>query len=166
MNDPIEDALSRMKPAEMPPALMARLTAARAQVAGKPEAKAAGGRRAGWLLRWLAPVGVCAAVAVATVAFLESNHAGGSGGTQPLIADNTGPGTKVPAGGNALPFESEDRLVNAREVGFVVAPNRRPFRLMQVDWVQSDTLQPPGGGAAVRVETTRRQVVPVAVEIY
>jgi hypothetical protein len=70
MSDPIEDALNRMKPAEMPPELMARLTAARSQVAeGARRARDTG--RSGWgmLTRWLLPALGCAAVAVATVLF-------------------------------------------------------------------------------------------------
>jgi len=164
MNDPIEDALSRMKPAELQPDLMARLTAARARVTGEAEKSEAGAGRSkwgSWLLHWLVPAGVCATAAVATVMVLESHHRGG--GEMPLIADNSGHGN--PANG-ALPFESENRLVAAQELGIMNSPNQRPFRLMQVDWVQADTLQPADGGKAVRVETHRRQVVPVALEIY
>ncbi len=165
MSDPIEDALSRMKPAELSPELMARLTAARARVA--PQEEKSRGRSA-WSIfvtRWLLPAVGCAAVAVATVAVLNSDHPG----QQPqILADNPVPPsmTLPPGQDGPLPFDIEDRLVGAREVGLVVAPNQRPIRIMEFDWLQSDTLKPGDGGSAVRVETTRRQVVPVSLEVY
>lgn len=167
MNDPIEDALSRMKPAEMPSSLMARLTAARSQVAAQP--KAAASAKSAWLNflnHWVLPASVCAAVAVATVAWLDSGKPPG-GGTG-LIAGDPKPQPKTGNQPNVsgLPFESEERLVAAREMGIVAPPHQRPFRVMELEWVQADTLQPGTDGSAVRVETTRRQVVPVALEIY
>jgi hypothetical protein len=166
MSDPIEDALSRMKPAELSPEQMARLTAARAEVAPKEPEKSRG-RPAGsaWLTRWLLPVMGCAAVALATVMVLESDK---RGEPQRVLADNhVRPFMTNPARQEGLvPFDMEDRLVGAREVGLVVAPNQRPIRIMEFDWLQSDTLKPGDGGSAVRVETTRRQVVPVALEVY
>src|ERR1041384_944048 len=92
MNDPIEDALSRMKPAELRPDLMARLTAARARGTGKTEEPATGAGRSKWgrwLLHGLVPAGVCAAAAAATVMVLESHHRNG-GEQQGLIVDNSG----------------------------------------------------------------------------
>jgi len=161
MSDPIEDALSRMKPAKLAPDLMARLTAARAKVAGSPPERAGRSWWAGVLSRWLLPATACAAVAAATVAYLESGPK-----AKDSYVDNTPRGGMTLPASDALPFESEDRLLGAREVGIVTAPHVRPFRLMEVEWLESDTLQPRDNGSAVRVETTRRQVLPVALEIY
>jgi hypothetical protein len=155
MNDPIEDALQRMKPAELPPGLMARLTAAR------PQADAAKGReeqefptRFGFLRRWLLPLGVCVAAAAGTVTWLNSTTGQRGAGqvAQPKAA--------------AIPFESEDRFIGAREVGLIVPPGHRPIRLMEVEWLESSTVRPQPDGHALRVETTRRGVVPVAVEVF
>ncbi len=154
MNDPIEDALNRMKPAEMPNDLMARLTAARSLITKEKEAPA---KQPGFLARWLLPLGVCAAAAVATVVALK--YTGATPTTSTPIAIN-----KQPA--QSTPFEREDRFVSAREVGIIVPPNQRPIRLMEVEWLESDTIRPSGDGHAVRVETTRKGVVPMALEVY
>ena len=143
--DPIEEALRGMRPAELPPQLMARLTAARPQ----PR------ERSAWqsvLLRWLLPLTASACVAVATFFWLEKNRPS-------AVA------TAVPES-RALPIESEDYLVGARPVGILVAPNQRPYRLMEVEWLEHETVRAGAGGAALHTATTRRDVIPVALELY
>lgn len=156
MNDPIEDALKDLKPAELPPALMARLTAARSQIAQGKEAKE--NAPAGWgILRWLLPAGATAAIAAVTVTVL--NWTGGVSNPDGLTKGRT---PNAP-----IPFESEDHFLGAREVGLVVPPNNRtPFRLMEVEWLEADTIRPQDGGPAVRVETKRRGVVPVELRVF
>ena len=68
--DPIEDALQKLRPAELEPAIMARLSAARSHT-GAAEKKSP------WrevLLRWLLPVAASACVAVATFAEIGRAH--------------------------------------------------------------------------------------------
>ena len=144
-HDSIEKALAELKPAELPPQLMARLTAARPQAA-KAEPRGLGAL----LLRWLLPLGVGACAAVAVLTFLQHDA------VKPAVAKRNAP----------MPFESEERLVSARDMGVVNAPGNRPFRLVEVEWLVSDTVRPRESGPAVRVETTRREVIPVALEIY
>ena len=109
--DPIEQALQKMRPAELPAHLMARLTAARPQAQAKTERQTWGGV----LLRWLLPVAAGACVAVATFFWLEKNRS--SAGAATVAAHDQA----------SLPMESEDYFVGARPVGIVVAPNQRPF---------------------------------------
>lgn len=156
MNDPIEDALNRLKPAEMPNDLMARLSAARSLIAN-PGAKEAPARQPGFLARWLLPLGVCAAAAAATVAALQFS------GDKPV---EPGPVASASESAPAVPFEREDRFVGAREVGLIVPPNQPPIRLMEVEWMEADTLHSGPNGHGVRVETRRRGVVPMTLEVY
>ncbi len=146
MKDPIENALEKMKPADLPPALMARLTAARPQ-APLP----ATGGVAMLFRRWLLPLVAGACASVATIAFLQKS------------------GDPVPTSLSAalpLPMEHHDYLLTARDVGVVVAPDKRPFRIVEVEWLEQDTVRSSAGGAGIRVETKRREVIPVALDIY
>ena len=141
--DPIEEALRGMRPAEMSPQLMARLTAARPQP----------GKRVEWqnvLFRWLMPIAASACVAVATFFWLEKNR----------------PSAAVASEHQPLPVESQDFLVSARPVGIVVAPNQRPYRIMEVEWLEHETVRTGAGGQALHTATTRRDVIPVALELY
>lgn len=141
--DPIEEALRGMRPAELPPQLMARLTAARPQ----PR------ERAVWrnvMLRWLLPLTASACVAAVTFFWLEKNH----------------PSVAVAHEPQALPVESQDFLVSARPVGIVVAPNQRPYRIMEVEWLEHETVRAGAGGPDLHTATMRRDVIPVALELY
>lgn len=146
MNDPIEEALKRMKPAEMPSDLMARLTAARPQ----PKAR----KRAFWM-RWLIPVGAGATAALMATVWLR--HA-------PSVEKSSQP--KIAAASISIPVECNDYLVGAREVGVVAIPNQHPFRVMEVEWLEQSIIRTDANGPAIRVETKRKDVVPVALEIF
>ena len=144
MKDPIEEALEKMRPAEMPDALMARLTAARPQKAGK--------EKGGIWTRWFLPLATAGCAAAMALAFLKS----------------TEPDPKPPVLANAepLPFERNDILLGTRDVGVMVAPNQRPYRMMVVDWLEQETVRATANGPAIRMDTKRRDVVPVALEIF
>ena len=141
--DPIEEALRGMRPAKMPPQLMARLTAARPQPRSRSGLQDA-------LLRWFLPLTASACVAVATFFWLEKNRS----------SVVTAPGQQP------TPVESQDYLVSARPVGIVVAPNRRPYRIMEVEWLEHETVRAGADGSALHTATTRRDVIPVALELY
>lgn len=151
--DPFEEALQRMRPVEMPAHLMARLTAARPQARKQTERPA----WMGVLFRWLLPVAAGACVAVATFFWLERDR--------PTV-DSRGTVVAVAPEQEALPMESADYFVGARPVGIVVAPNQRPYRVMEVEWIEHDTVPTGADGAALHTATRRRDVVPVALEIY
>lgn len=155
-NDPIEDALQKLRPAELEPSLMARLSAARPR-SETPRKNSA------WrdvLLRWLLPLATSACVAVATFALLEHHRTHEATGAQ--NAD-----TGVVATADApLPVESQDYLVSAQPVGIVVAPNQQPYRIMDVEWLEYQTVPGKAGGPALHTATTRRDVIPVALELY
>ena len=152
-HDPIEDALQKLRPAELQPALMARLSAAR------PRNETAREKNT-WrevLVRWLLPLAASACVAVATFALLEHYRAN----------DPRGDDAKNVASADVpLPVESQDYLVSARPVGIVVAPNQQPYRLMDVHWLEYETVRADANGPALHTATTRRDVIPVALELY
>ena len=151
--DPIEDALEKLRPAGMEPALMARLSAARPR-------KEAPEQMSAWrelLMRWVLPVTASAGVAVATFAFLERHRGPDAQGGVP---------TGVAADEAPLPVESRDYLVSARPVGIVVAPDQRPYRMMDVQWLEYETVRAGANGPALHTATTRRDVIPVALELY
>lgn len=148
-HDPFERALEKLRPKELESTLMARLTAAR------PHSESAE-RKSSWrelLLRWLLPITASACVAVATFIFLERSR---SNNAQAKTATATGP----------LPVESQDYLLSAQPVGMVVGPNQRPYRIMDVQWLEYETVRTGEDGPALHTATTRRDVIPVAMEIY
>ena len=152
-HDPIEEALQKLRPAGLEGSLMARLSAARPRKE-TPEKKSA------WreiLLRWLLPVATSACVAVGTFAWLEKNRTHEA----PNTAARGGPSTDATA-----PVESQDYLVSARPVGIIVAPNQQPYRIMDVEWMEHETVRASADGRALHTATTRRDVIPVALEIY
>lgn len=151
--DPIEDALEKLRPAALDSSLMARLTAVRPRN-DAPEKKSA------WrdvLLRWLLPVATSAGVAVATFALLERHRTGGTRGQVPAV---------TVASDAPIPVESQDYLVSARPVGIVIAPNQQPYRIMDVEWLEYQTVRSDADGPALHTATTRRDVIPVALELY
>jgi hypothetical protein len=151
--DPIEDALRKMRPAELDPALMARLSAARPR-SETPQPRTA------WrevLLRWLLPLGASACVAVATFYLLERNRT-----TEAREGNPDG----LASTGAPPPMEREDYLVSAQPVGIVVAPNQQPYRIMDVQWLEYQTVREKAGGPALHTATTRRDIIPVALELY
>jgi len=152
-HNPIEDALGKLRPAELDPALMARLSAAR------PRRETQGQKSAwsGMLLRWLLPLAASACVAWMTFFLLEHNRADNANGAEPKdVASAAAP----------LPVESQDYLVSARPVGIIVAPNQQPYRLMDVEWLEYQTVRAGANGPALHTATTRRDVIPVALELY
>jgi hypothetical protein len=160
-HNPIEEALRKLRPAELESPLMARLTAARPQ-SGAAE------KRSPWrelLTRWLMPIAASACAAVATFAFLEHNRGQDARGRSDARTTDNAKSADVDAG-KLLPVESEDYLVSARPVGIIVAPDRRPYRIMDVEWLEHETVQVGADGAAFHTATTRRDVIPVALELY
>ena len=153
MNEPdrIEEALKNLQPAPLPGPLMARLTAARPRPAEPAEPPQPWWRVA--LLRWLLPVAASACVAVGTFFWLEQRR-----------------GDAVPPATVSVPVptavESQDYLVAARPVGILVAPDHRPYRIVEVEWLEHETVRGRGGVPDIHMATARRDVVPVALELY
>lgn len=152
-HDPIEEALQKLRPAELENSLMARLTATRPRN-DLPVQKST---LRDVLLRWLLPIATSAGVAVATFALLERNR---NGETRVQIPPVTA-ATDAP-----IPVESQDYLVSARPVGIVVAPNKQPYRIMDVQWLEYQTVRADADGPALHTATTRRDVIPIALELY
>jgi hypothetical protein len=151
--DRIEEALKKLEPGAVPPHLMARLTAARPQA----ESRSGDSFWRGLLLRWLLPIAASACVAVGTFFLLERTR-------QPDRQDAAGADTVAEQ--RAIPMESQDYLVSARPVGIVVAPNQQPYRIMDVEWLEYQTVRKGADGPVLHTATTRRDVIPVALELY
>ena len=147
MKDPLEEALEKLKPAEMPNDLMARLTALRPQPAKAPLWERLS-------RKWLLPVVAGACAGVVALTWLRN-----SDDPKPV----TGPQLAHVA---PIPFERSDYLVGARDVGVVVAPNQQPYRVIEVEWLEEDTIRASERGPGVRVETKRREIIPVRLEVF
>lgn len=150
--DPVETLLAQMKPAEMSNDLMARLTGVRSKVAPQPR------RKFEFLTRFFIPAATVACVAVLTVKILDS------GVQKPALSSLAAvtPGAVQ----KAMPVVVQDNMLKAREMGVIVGPNRQPYRVMEYQWVESETIVPGTDVPSVRLETTRRQIVPVQIEVY
>lgn len=149
--DRIEEGLKKLEPGALPPHLMARLTAARPQAVSAGEVS----RWRSVLFRWLLPAAASACVAVGTFILLERSR-------QPAAETASGGALEQ----SPVPVESQDFLVAARPVGILVAPNQRPYRIMDVEWLELET-QPAGAdGRTIHTATKRRDVIPVALEVY
>ena len=147
----MEILLARMKPAPMNNDLMARLTAARPTTAPK--------RSSAWsfLGRWAFAAGAVACAAVVTVKVLDSTT---------TTAKNIAAGNPEKTAAKNMPVIVQDNMLQAREMGVMMGPNRQPYQVMEYQWVESETLVPGTNVPSVRLETTRRQIVPVRLEVY
>ncbi len=152
-HDPIEDALRKLRPAELEPSLMARLSAARPRNDAPPKKSAL----RDVLLRWLLPLATSAGVAVATFTMLDRNRA-----SEARESDRKNTASSE----TPMPVETQDYLVSARPVGILVAPNQQPYRIMDVEWLEYETVRAGANGPALHTATTRRDVIPVALEVY
>ena len=150
-HDPVEMLLARMKPAPMNTDLMARLTAARPTTSPK--------RSGAWsfLSRWAFAAGAVACAAVVTVKVLDSS----TNTAKDIASDNP-----EKAAAKNMPVIVQDNMLQAREMGVMMGPNRQPYQVMEYQWVESETLVPGTNVPSVRLETTRRQIVPVRLEVY
>jgi hypothetical protein len=145
MKDPLEEALEALRPKELEPDLMARLTAARSRLSSSSE-------KAGpWWRRWLLPV--AAGVAAAWLALL-------------WLRPVDPPPLQQAQAVNLVPVERSDYLLAAREVGMLVGPNQRPYRVVEIEWLERDVIRGGPEGTSVLVDTKRREVVPVALEVF
>ena len=146
--DPMEKLLAGMTPASFSNDLMARLTAAR------PSSAPARSRFRDVITRWLLPSAAVACAALVTVKFLDATP------QAPASVALTGSLTK------AMPMMVENHLTQAREMGVMVGPNRQPYQMMEYQWVEAETIVPGSNAPAIRLETTRRQIVPIQLEVY
>ena len=144
--DPVEALLAKLKPAALGNELMARLTAARPQPASSAR------RTWGFLGRWLVPVGAVACAALVTVKVLDLTS---KPPRPPLVAAS-----------KTMPVIVQDHTLKAREMGVMIGPNRQPYQMMEYQWVESETIVPGQNAPAFRLETTRREIVPVQLEVY
>lgn len=146
--DPVEKLLAGMAPASLGNDLMARLTAAR------PSAAPARSRVRDIIIRWLVPSAAVACVALVTVKFLDAT---------PQVPT---PVAVASSPAKAMPMMVENHLTQAREMGVMVGPNRQPYQMMEYQWVEAETIVPGSNAPAIRLETTRRQIVPIQLEVY
>lgn len=146
--DPVEKLLAGMAPASLSNDLMARLTAAR------PSSVPARLRFRDVITRWLLPAAAVACAAFATVKFLDAT---------PQTAASVAVTSTQP---KAMPMMVENHLTQAREMGVMVGPNRQPYQMMEYQWVEAETIVPGSNAPAIRLETTRRQIVPIQLEVY
>ena len=146
--DPVEKLLAGMTPASLSNDLMARLTAARPSVAP------ARSRLRDIVTRWLLPSAAVACVALVTVKVLDATP------------QAPAPVAVAVTQARAMPMMVENHLTLAREMGVMLGPNRQPYQMMEYQWVEAETIVPGSNAPAIRLETTRRQIVPIQLEVY
>lgn len=150
--DRVEEALRGLCPAPLDASLMATLSAAR------PRARTAR-QRVRWgeeVKRWLAPLAASACVAVITFSWLEGPPA------NPITARSNAHADRL----SAIPVESQNYLVSAKPIGIFVAPDQKPYQMIDVEWLEHEAVRVSEEGPAIHTATTRRRVLPVALEIY
>jgi hypothetical protein len=136
MNDPFEEQLRALRPTAMPAELRERLT-------GPPQPSA---RRPDRRILWLT-FATAAAACVTAALFLNP------------------PRPPEPTAGNApqLAAERSQRVTSVRPLSVVTDESNRAWRLIEVQWVEEDTLVAANRPSAVQLQDHYRTVVPVAI---
>jgi hypothetical protein len=134
MNDPFEEQLRALRPAAMPAALRERL-------AGPPPSARRPDRRILWITF------ATAAACVTAALFIHPDRPNGpTAGPIPQLA-----------------AERSQRVTSVRPLSVVTDESNRAWRLVEVEWVEEDTLVAAGRPSAVQLQDHYRTVVPVAI---
>lgn len=136
MNDPFEEKLRALRPAAMPDAL-------REQLARPPQPSA---RRPDRRILWITFATAAAACVTAALFLPPSRPPGTTAATAPQFA-----------------VESTQRVTAVRPLSVITDESKRPWRLVEVEWVEEDTLVAADQPAAVQLQDHYRTVVPVAI---
>jgi hypothetical protein len=156
--DPLEAELRRLKPAPPPPSFLDRLAKAGTEAARpsrpEPRPERDPGRWAWQWLRWLAPLGAAAALAVLLLARPGAPP-------QPQVAHQSAPAPKLEA--DDVRFESE-LLTSFDAVARL--PDGLPVRFRCREWVDEVTLRDTARGVEIQQRTPRLEIVPVRFETY
>lgn len=143
MNDSFEDRLRALQPGCLPPELAARLDR-------PPPASVTPARIRS--LRLLVTAGAAAALALA------ARHA--------LLPPPDGPAPADPAAAAQTPAFAGQRsteITGVRPLAVITDESNRPWKLVEVNWVEEDTYVFSARPAVVRTQDRYRTVVPVAV---
>jgi hypothetical protein len=135
MNDPFEEQLRALRPAAMPAALRERLA--------EPPPSA---RRPDRRILWITFATAAAACVTAALFLNPSRPPGQSPGTIPQLA-----------------AERSQRVTSVRPLSVVTDESNRAWRLVEVEWVEQDTLVAADQPSAVQLQDHYRTVVPVAI---
>lgn len=148
MSDDIEQRLSRLRPAALPPGLMGACRSARSTAAPVKSS-----------LRWWLN-GLAAAILISGL-IAYSLHRPATPG-RPSVAH-------IPVqqmGRVYTPVESLNHLLEVDEVGIVFPEPDRPCRLVRCVWLDDNTYHERTGASTLRMTQSREQFVPVPLEIY
>ena len=160
-----ETELRRLKPAQPPAAVLARLAAAKpapTQAPARPDRPESGVTP--WrLFRWLVPataVGLTVAVLI-----LWRSAAPTSGPATAADGNRVRPMAARAADGAPDAFEFDRRLVASYDA-LAEMPGGEPVRLRCSQWEDRVVFRDPARGIAVETRTPRLEVVPVRLETY
>jgi hypothetical protein len=155
-HEQFEAELRSQRPAEPPPELMARLTAARPRLQTIRPRQTATLRELWTFLRpWLAPA--TAVIAVGLIVWQLQPPAPRAPGKQ------TPPASVATMKGDDVHIERE--LVNSFDT-IALLPSGEPVRFRCREWLDDVTLHDRAGGLVVEQRTPRVEVVPVRFETY
>jgi hypothetical protein len=135
MNDPFEEKLRALRPAAMPAGLQERLARPPEPAARRPD------RRILWIT-----FAAAAAACVTAALFLHSS-----------------PSPATPGGTPQLVAERSQRVTSVRPLSVVTDETKRAWRLVEVQWVEEDTLVAADQPSAVQLQDHYRTVVPVDI---
>ncbi len=136
MNDPFEEKLRAMRPGELPESLRQRLS-------GAPLSRAASNGKVMRIAFGLA--------AAACVTFVISRF--------------SPPSTSLPPGAPVPSFaaDREQRVTGLRSLAVVTDESNQRWKLVEVNWVEEQTLVSTTQALTVQLQNHRRAVVPVAI---
>lgn len=129
--DPLENELRSLRPGPLPDGLRQRL-------ASPPEMASEIESAPHW--QWWTAVGSAAAAVVFTLFF--------QGGSPSITS-------------SPLASSRSERFIDARSLGFVDDGSRRAWELVELEFLDEETLVSTNGTLAMQTQTVRRQIVPV-----
>lgn len=136
MNDPFEEQLRALRPAAMPAALRERLAEPPPPSARRPDRR----------ILWITFATAAAACMTAALFIHPDRPTGPTAGNIPQLA-----------------AERSQRVTSVRPLSVVTDESNRAWRLVEVEWVEEDTLVAAGEPSAVQLQDHYRTVVPVAI---
>jgi len=144
MNDDLEQRLARLRPADLPQDLQARLA--------EPARKTA---------RWL-PLMVTLGVAVGCVLLFFSRVSLKPVEEVPASFSQEGPSDfRV-----FLPVSNKSTLVSLEDIAVISPDPAVPVRLMRATWLDDITYRGDDGRSTFRREEPRAEIIPVMLETY
>ena len=146
MNDSLTDfeaQLRAARPARLPESLRLQLAQPPVLATALAAERPAGRSK---VIAWLMPAAAAAALVAVMLVAMGGKGAAPASGRAPLLAGSR-----------------ESRVTGVRPLGVVTDDRHRLWRLVEVDWVDTETVVSAPHAVAMRHESPHRAIVPVAI---